>query len=59
MTEEQDTEAEKPKPHFCSAKSTVPPSSGKAILLIHLLAAARIGSSARASKTVFTQRDRT
>ena len=35
LTEEQDTEAEKPKPHSCSAKSTVPPSSGKAILLIH------------------------
>jgi len=35
MTEEQDTEAEKPKPHSCSAKSTVPPSSGKAFLLIH------------------------
>ena len=38
LTEEQDTKAEKPKPHFCSAKSTVPPSSVKAILLIYPLA---------------------
>jgi len=38
LTEEQDTKAEKPKSHLCSAKSTVPPSSVKAILLIYPLA---------------------